>query len=41
MDFDDSNEDCTLDSETLVSQHEDCLYYSECEEDETVDERKA
>ena len=32
LDLDDCNEDCTIDYETLVSQHKDSLYYSESEE---------
>ena len=40
LDLDDCNEDCTIDYETLVSQHKDSLYYSESEE-EIVDEGTA
>jgi len=40
LDLDDSNEDCTIDYETLVSQHKDSLYYSESEE-EIVEEGTA
>jgi len=40
LDLDDCNEDCTIDYETLVSQHKDSLYYSESEE-EIVEEETA
>jgi hypothetical protein len=33
----DSDEDCTIDNKTPVSQHKDSLYYSESEE-ETMEE---
>jgi len=36
LDLDDSDEDSTVDNETVVSQHEDSLYYSESEEEGTV-----
>jgi len=32
LDYDDSDEDPTIDNETLVSQHTDALNYSESEE---------
>ena len=32
LDIGDSDEDCTVDYETLVAQHKDSLYYSESEE---------
>jgi hypothetical protein len=38
LDVNDSDEDCTVDYETSVSQHNDSLYYSESEE-ETMEER--
>jgi len=38
--LDDCNEDCTIDYETLVSQHKDSLYYSDFEE-ETKEEGTA
>jgi hypothetical protein len=36
LDLDDSDDDSTIDCETLVSQHTDSLYYSESEEEEEI-----
>jgi hypothetical protein len=33
LDINDSDEDCTIDYETPVSQHKNSLYYSESEEE--------
>jgi len=40
LDIGDCDEDCTIDYDTLVSQHKDSLYYSETEE-EIVEEGTA
>jgi hypothetical protein len=40
LDIDDSDEGCTVDCETVVCQHKDCLYYSESKEEGIVDEGK-
>jgi hypothetical protein len=41
LDPDDSDEDSTIDNETVVSQHKDSLYYSECDEEEIVEEGRS
>jgi hypothetical protein len=41
LDIGNSDEGCTVDCETLVPQHKNCLYYSVSEEEEIVDEGKA
>jgi len=41
LELDDSDEDSTIDYKTPVSQHKDSLYYSESEEKDIVEKRRA